>query len=296
MTAAHLALLIFVNACWGFNFIAGKIGVTQFGPLLFSTVRFGMVLLLLLPFMRLVPGQTRLIIFIGLTLGAGHYTLMFYGLHLAGSLSSVAIAAQLVVPFSTIMAVLFLKERVALVRAAAIFMSFTGVIIIGFVPLGRQHILALMLVTLASAAMAVATILMRQLQGVGVFNLQAWIALVATAALAVITYFVESPSVEQIRSIALTDYWTPLYSAIGATIVGHGSLYYLLQRYPVNNVAPFITLSTLFAIGFGVWLLGDQITVRIGTGGVLTLLGVTIIAIRNAQRSTTGSTRVPKEE
>lgn len=294
MIAAHLVLLVFINACWGFNYIAGKIGVTQFGPLLFSTVRFGMVLLLLLPFMRIVPGQTRLIIYIGLTLGAGHYTLMFYGLHLAGSLSSVAIAAQLVVPFSTIMAVVFLKERVALVRAAAIFMSFLGVIIIGFVPLGSQHIVALVLVTLASAAMAVATIMMRQLQGVGVFNLQAWIALVATASLAVITYFIESPSMEQIRSLALTDYWTPLYSAIGATIVGHGSLYYLLQRYPINNIAPFITLSTLFAIGFGVWLLDDQITLRISIGGLLTLLGVTVIAMRNAKRSTPSSIRVPK--
>ncbi len=294
MIAAHLVLLVFINACWGFNYIAGKIGVTQFGPLLFSTVRFGMVLLLLLPFMRIVPGQTRLIIYIGLTLGAGHYTLMFYGLHLAGSLSSVAIAAQLVVPFSTIMAVVFLKERVALVRAAAIFMSFLGVIIIGFVPLGSQHIVALVLVTLASAAMAVATIMMRQLQGVGVFNLQAWIALVATASLAVITYFIESPSIEQIRSLALTDYWTPLYSAIGATIVGHGSLYYLLQRYPINNIAPFITLSTLFAIGFGVWLLDDQITLRISIGGLLTLLGVTVIAMRNAKRSTPSSIRVPK--
>lgn len=294
MTAAHLALLILINACWGFNYIAGKIGVGIFGPLLFSTVRFAMVLILLLPFMRTVPGQTRLVVTIGLLLGACHYTLMFYGLHLAGSLSSVAIAAQLVVPFSTIMAILFLRERVAIIRAVAIGTSFLGVVIIGFAPFGAQHIWALVLVTLASVAMAAAAILMRRLQGVGVFNLQAWIALVATFALAIITWLVEAPDIEQIRAINLTDYWTPLYSAIGATIIGHGSLYYLLQRYPVNNVAPFISLSTLFAIGFGVWLLDDQLTGRIVAGGILTLLGVTVIAIRNAHQSTPSSLRLPK--
>lgn len=294
MTAAHLALLIFINACWGLNYIAGKIGVDVFGPLLFSTVRFAMVFILLAPFIRNVPGQMRTVLSIGLLLGAGHYTLMFYGLHLAGSLSSVAIAAQLTVPFSTIMAIIFLKEQVAMIRAMAIATSFAGVVIIGFEPFGPEHIIALFLVTLAAIAMAGAAIMMRQLKGVGVFNLQAWIALVSTLSLAAITLIVEAPSAEQVKGIALENYWSPLYSAIGATIIGHGSLYFLLQKYPVNNVAPFISLSTLFAIGFGVWLLDDQLTVRIITGGLFTLTGVTIIAIRNARQSTPSSIRVPK--
>ena len=286
MAATHLALLVFINACWGLNFIAGKIGVDIFGPLLFCTVRFAIVLILLAPFLRSVPGQMRTILSIGLLLGAGHYTLMFYGLHLAGSLSSAAIAAQLTVPFSTIMAIIFLKERVALIRAAAIATSFAGVVIIGFEPFGAQHILALLLVTLAAIAMAGAAILMRQLQGVGVFNLQAWIALVSTISLATMTLLIEAPDADLFKLIAMRDYWSPLYSAIGATIIGHGSLYYLLQKYPVNNVAPFISLSTLFAIVFGVWLLDDQLTLRIIIGGLLTLIGVTVIAMRNAQQST----------
>lgn len=293
MTTAHLALLILINACWGLNFIAGKIGVGVFGPLLFSTVRFAMVLILLAPFIRIVPGQMRTVLSIGLLLGAGHYTLMFYGLHLAGSLSSVAIAAQLTVPFSTVMAIIFLKERVALIRTMAIATSFAGVVLIGFEPFSAQHVIALFLVTLAAIAMAGAAILMRQLQGVGVFNLQAWIALISTLSLGLITLIVESPSIQFINTIALEHYWSPLYSAIGATIIGHGSLYFLLQKYPVNNVAPFISLSTLFAIGFGVWLLDDQLTPRIIAGGLLTLTGVTIIAIRNAHQPTPSAR--PKE-
>lgn len=192
------------------------------------------------------------------------------------------------------MAIIFLKERVAIIRAMAIATTFAGVSIIGFEPFGPEHIIALFLVTLAAIAMAGAAIMMRQLKGVGVFNLQAWIALVSTLSLAVITLIIEAPSAEQIRSNAHEEYWSPLYSAIGATIIGHGSLYFLLQKYPVNNVAPFISLSTLFAIGFGVWLLDDQLTLRIITGGLFTLTGVTVIAKRNARQSTPSSLRVPK--
>lgn len=293
MTPQHLILLLLVNALWGFNFIAGKIGTTEFGPLLFSTLRFTVVLILLFPFIRIVAGQMRLILSIGMCLGVGHYSIMFFALYLGDNVSSIAIAAQLTVPFSTILAIVFLHERIGLVRTLAISISFLGVVVIGFEPISGQHVWALLIATVASAVMAVAAILMRKLKGVGVFNLQGWIALVSTVSLAVLTILIEAPTIEQLRVIPIREYWSPVYSGIGATIIGHGSLYYLLQRYPISYVTPFITLSTLFAIGFSVWLLGDTLTPRILTGGLLTLLGVTIIAQRNSVRSTPTSLRVP---
>jgi len=286
MTPIHLSLLVFVNACWGFNFIAGKLGTELFGPLLFSAIRFAMVLVLLLPFLRLVPGQMMRIVMIGLMLGVVHYPMMFFAMYATENLSAVAIAAQLVVPFSTLLAIVFLHEKIGWTRTLAIALSFTGVVIIGFEPIGADHILSLLLVVGGSFSISVASIWMRQLNEVGVFNLQAWIALVATVSLTLLALVFESPSVDTLRGIPVIDYWTPFYSAVGATIIGHGSFYLLLQHYPINQVSPFITLSTLFAIVFGVLLLGDQITDRILLGGVLTLAGVTVIARRNAVKDT----------
>lgn len=295
MTRLHLTLLVLVNVLWGFNFVAGKTGTDAFGPLLFITLRFAVVLVLLAPFLRRVPGQMREMIGLGLVLGIGHYAFMFYAIHVAGSLSSVAIASQLTVPFSTILAIVLLGERVRLIRALAIAASFGGVVIIGFAPIGGpDHLLALGLTTIASGAMATAAILMRRLKGVGVFNLQGWIALCATLAMSVLTLVLERPDWARIAAVPYGDYWSVLYSAVGATIVGHGLLYWLLQRYEVTEIAPFITLSTLFAIGFGVWLAGDALTARIVLGGALTLVGVTVIAIRNAARKTPSGMRTPR--
>jgi O-acetylserine/cysteine efflux transporter len=290
----HLALLVFVNALWGLNFAAGKLGTEVFGPLMFSTLRFAVVLLLLFPFIRVVKGQMNLIVLIGLCLGAGHYSIMFYALYLGENVSSIAIAAQLTVPFSTILAILFLGERIRLIRIFAITLSFLGVVVIGFEPVGPEHFLALLAATVAAAVMAVAAILMRRLAGVGVFNLQGWIALVSTSVLSLLTWTFESHSLIEVRNIPLEQYWTPLYSAIGATIIGHGSLYYLLQRYEVNHVAPFITLSSLFAVIFGIIFMGEILTLNIVIGGLLTLLGVTVIALRNARQSTPSGVRVPR--
>lgn len=294
MSHLHLALLVFVNALWGFNFLAGKIGTELFGPLLFSAIRFAVVLLLLFPWLRLVKGQMRLILVIGLCLGAGHYSIMFYALYLGDNISSLAIAAQLAVPFSTILAILFLHERIGYIRILAITMSFLGVVVIGFEPMGLTHVMALTAATVAALVMAVAAILMRRLKGVGAFNLQAWIALVSTIVLTILSVIIESPGRETFAGMTLFDFWTPVYSAIGATIIGHGSFYFLLQRYEVNNVAPFITLSTLFAIAYSIVLMDDVLTLKIVVGGLLTLFGVTIIALRNARESTPSSLRVPR--
>lgn len=261
---------------------------------MFSTLRFAVVLLLLFPFIRVVKGQMKLIVVIGVCLGAGHYSIMFYALYLGDNISSLAIAAQLTVPFSTILAIVFLGERIRFIRIFAISLSFLGVVVIGFEPVGTEHLVALLAATVASAVMAVAAILMRRLSGVGVFNLQGWIALVSTLVLALLTVTFEFQSFSKLRDISLVQYWTPLYSAVGATIIGHGSLYYLLQRYEVNHVAPFITLSSLFAVVFGILFMDESLTLKIVCGGLLTLLGVTIIALRNARQSTPSGVRVPR--
>ena len=283
MKLHHLLLLIFINACWGFNFIAGKEGTEEFGPLWFSALRFLIVFCLLLPFARWKTGQMKTILWIGILLGVVHYPFMFSAMYLTDNISAVAIAAQLVVPFSTIVAVVYLKEQIGITRTVAIALSFIGVMVISFEPIGADHVLSLVLTTVASAAMAAAAILMRRLNNTGVFNLQFWIAAIASVSLIVLTVLFESPSFEKLASFTLTDYWSPAYSAVGATIIGHGSFYYLLQLYEVNDVAPFITLSSLFAVGFGILLLGDQMTSRVVTGGMLTLVGVTVIAVRGAR-------------
>lgn len=280
MPIHHILILIACNAVWGFNFIAGKIGTAQFEPLLFSTIRFAVVLLLLAPFIRWVPGQMRRIILLGLVMGGGHYTLMFYAIKMGHVLSTIAIASQLVVPMSTLLAVWLLSERIQWVRSLAIATCFLGVLIIGFEPIGKNDIFALTLAVVASLGMAFATIIMRNIKGVGVFNLQAWIALVSTPLLLSLSLAVEGSPWPALQATPIKEFWAPVYSGVGATIFGHGFMYWLLTKHPVNLVTPFITLSTIFAVGFSIWIYDDALSPRIMVGGVMTLAGVFIISRR----------------
>lgn len=275
-----MLLALLANTAWAFNFIAGKAGVTHFPPLLFTTLRFGMVLLLLFPFLRWVPGQMRQVIQVGFVLGVLHFSLIFAGLAAAGDITSIAIAAQLYVPFSALLAVLVLGETMGRRHLLGIGAAFGGVLVIGFDPMVFLHLDALLLIIGAAMAMAVATIFMRQLQGVGVFTLQAWIALIATPCLLALSLLLETGQVAALHAATWLDFGAPVYSAVGASLVGHGIMYYLLGRYPVSVTAPFMLLTPVLAVGFGVTLWGDALTWKLVLGGTMTIAGVAIITVR----------------
>ncbi len=279
MAISDLLLALLANIAWAFNFIAGKAGVTHFPPLLFTVLRFAVLLLVTLPFLRWVPGQMKGVLQISLVLGVLHFGLIFAGLAASGDVASVAIATQLYVPFSAVLAVVFLKETLGWQRLLGISLAFAGVLVIGFDPIVFAHLDALALITAASMAMAVATILMRQTRGVGVINLQGWIALIATPCLLVLSLLFEHGQWAAIKSASWLNFSAPAYSAVGASLTGHGIVYYLLGRYPVSVTAPVMLLTPLLAIVFGVTLWGDVLTWKLMLGGLLTIAGVGVITM-----------------
>ena len=285
-------LAVLINAVWGFNFVAAKYGVTHFPPIFFSGLRFLMVLAVALPFLRWVPGQMRLITISALLMGVFHYAIMFTAMRYSEDISPIAIAVQLHVPFSTIVAIIFLKERIGIWRSSALVVAFVGVVVIAFDPGITNSMLALFMATVAAFAMAVSTVMLRFMRGVGVFNLQAWVALISAPGLFLVSLVVEADQVAAFWSAGWIEWGSVAFSAIGATIVGHGLMFYLLQRYPVNVTLPYTLLAPIFGVAFGVTIMGDTMTMQIITGSACTLGGVAVIAFRQSGRKKKSAAQV----
>ncbi len=290
MSPSDLILVLVANFAWGFNFIAGKEGATHFQPLFFTAIRFAFLLIIMLPWLKPAPGVMKPLLRVAFLLGVFHFGMIFMGLHAGGNIASVAIASQLYVPFSAILATIFLHERLSFVRVLAIVIALGGVMLIGFDPIVFDHLDALFWVAGAAFVMAVATILMRQCPNLGVFRLQAWIALVATPSLLLLSLIFETGQWETLTQSHLSDFWTPLYSAIGASVIGHGIVYYLVGRYPVSLVTPMLLLAPILATIFGIFWFDDVLGWKLIVGGGLTLAGITLVSvnIRHVQQLLAG--------
>src|ERR1700738_706816 len=92
MSAIQIVCAVAVPLLWGYQFVAIKVGVTEFPPLFFLALRFLAIALLLVPFVkRPARRQAGPIAAISLFLGGLNFGLFYVGLGLgSGSLSAVA--------------------------------------------------------------------------------------------------------------------------------------------------------------------------------------------------------------
>ena len=281
MPLSHFALVLLICLAWGGNFLASAYALKHFPPFLFTALRLAVVLVCLLPFLKPVPpGQRLRLAAIALLSGALHFGLNFWALRAAGDISSVAIALQSYIPMSALLAVLLLGERIGWRTGAGIALAFGGVLVLGFDPLVLDAPGALLLTLVAAFMLALGTILMRGLRGVDTFVLQAWTGLIGIPFLLAITYAIEPAPWPRIASASWRDWGGVFYSGLVASLVGHGLLYWLVQRHPVSQVTPYLLLAPVFAITLGVLVWGDRPGPKLVIGGAMVLGGVLLVALR----------------
>src|ERR1044071_5678161 len=131
---SDLFLLVGITFIWGLNLITSKVGVGEIPPILFTFLRFLIVAIVLVPWLRIQPAQMSALGVASLLVGAISFALNFAALRRATSVSSVAIAGQLSVPFATLLSVALLGETVRWRRWTGIILSFVGIVIMGFDP------------------------------------------------------------------------------------------------------------------------------------------------------------------
>ncbi|MEZ5709641.1 MAG: EamA family transporter [Blastomonas sp.] len=270
---------------WGFNIIAMKMAVEGAGALSGAFLRQAMVALVCLPFMRIVPGRMTALLGLGVLSGGLFYAAIGLSLQVATNVSALAIAGQLGVPFSLILAVIFLKERIGMARLGGVILALSGVVLLVFDPEAGKELPGLAISAIASLCWATGTLIQRQLGGLNVLNIAGWLGLVGALTLLPIAMIFEP---QQLSSIPQLDrdtlMWTG-YAAIGSSIGGHGAMTWLLQRHDVAVVSPLTIPTPVVSVAFATWWFATPLTPLMITGGLIALAGVAIVAARNAMRS-----------
>jgi O-acetylserine/cysteine efflux transporter len=284
-----LALLVGMNLIWGLNLVVSKIGVGEFAPIFFTAMRFGSLALFLLPMLRIHRGQMKNLLVAALLTGPLSFGLLFTGISRAQDASTVAIATQLGVPFSTVLSVWLLGEHIHWRRVLGIVLAFSGVVIIGFDPRVFAYRDGLGFVIASSFVAALGLIFVKRLSGVRPLELQAWIASVGGPVLLLMSLLLESGQRQSMLTASWKGWAALAFTAVLSSLVAHSAWYYLISRYPVTRLSPITLLSPLFGVFFGVTLLGDHLTARMLAGGAVTLAGVFIVVLRERRIVDTGT-------
>ncbi len=283
LARSHLWQLVLINLVWGFNIVAIKLSVDRFPPVFLSFLRFLIVGLVVWPWLRLRRGEMRWLLTAAICGGGLQFALMFSGVALSGSMSSVAIAGQLGVPFATLLSVALLGERIRWRRWLGIGLSFAGVVVLGFNPVVFASWPGLLTIVVAAFIGAVGLVAVKRVHELEPLELQAWLAWASLPILLPLSLWLEDGQLESLSRAGTIGWGALLYSALLASLVAHTAYFALIRRYPVSSVAPVTVLAPLFSVLFSVLLLGDMLDWRMAVGGLMTLSGVAVIVVREGK-------------
>jgi len=133
------------------------------------------------------------------------------------------------------------------------------------------------------------TIIMKRINHTGVYQMQGWIAMLSWPPLLAASLIFEDNHVAVLTQASWMGWGGVVYTAIGASLVGHAGMYYLLQRYDVSVTAPLTLMAPIFGIVFGVFVWGDEFGLRFWIGSAVTLTGVLIIGLRKREVAPAGN-------
>lgn len=283
LSARDLAVAALMNVMWALNIIAAKMAVLEITPLTAAFLRQAIVCIVCASWLRIVPGQMKALLGLSVLTGGIYFVFINLSLVAADNVGALAITGQLGVPFSMILAVLLLGERIQKYRIAGVAMSFLGVAILMFDPAIVDEIAGIVLTVAAAMVWACSSLIQRTLRAVPILTVYAWIGLTGTLMLAPMALVFEPQGIAGIPNIALGSLGWVAFSAIGSTLLGHGSMSWLLQRHPIAVVTPLTLVAPVLSVLVASWYFRTPLTGIMILGGLVALTGVAIVTIRSAR-------------
>lgn len=281
MVFRDFILLFVICLIWGLNIVVTRWVVADMGvpPLFFAAVRFLGVAVCLLPFLRPVPPNLRMLFLIAMFIGAVHFALLFMGLAGAEA-SAAAVTGQLGVPFSTLMSMAFLGETIGWRRGLGIMLAFAGVVLIAVDP-GSFTVSTGLLYIVASAFIgSIGGILMKRMAPISALSMQAWVGLFSFVPLFAVSAIFETGQISAYLSGSWPVWIATAFAVIGVSIIGHGGFYQLIKKYDISLLSPLTLMTPIWGVIFGIVLLNEPITTKLILGAAISLSGVFVIAIR----------------
>ncbi len=281
MSSKHTALIILIMFFLGSAYPLGKFGLnTSINPILFGSLRMGIVFLCLIPFCKIIiPPKKYLLPLIGFSIfmGAGVNMFLYLSLEVASIIAPITIGAQLGIPFAIIVSSIFLGEGISFKKWILIFTSFLGIILIAFDPKIVDEILGMLFISAMAFFYGLSQVFSRYLNELDVKFTNAFMGLVGFIMLATLSQLFEGNVVHQIRNININGWLTLLYAGIIISIFGHMMMFYLYKFYPVGKVLPFYALFPVFGLILTFFIFGEIPTIIMVCGGIIVVTSVYLL-------------------
>jgi drug/metabolite transporter (DMT)-like permease len=270
---------------WALNVVLSRQVIAEWGvpPIFYAALRFSAVILIVFPWLRPMPRPFWRLLAVALCMGAANFALLNIGLQTATA-SSVAVVSQLGVPFTTLLSVVMLGERIRWRRGLGIALAFFGAVLVIVDPDGFEVSAGLLYIIGCAFVASLGAVLIKQMEGVKPLTFQAWVALISAPPLLAWTFTFESGQIESVVAAGWPFVAAMAFSVLVVSLFAHTMFYHLIGKYEANLLSPLTLMSPLMSVAIGVAFLSEPFDLRRGLGTAIALSGVLLIALRGNKR------------
>jgi O-acetylserine/cysteine efflux transporter len=279
MKPADICIAVMVAVIWGLAFVASRIALDEFSPELMTTLRFAIAAAPCL-FVRRPKVSWPLLIAISFTLFLGQFLAQAFAIAhgVPVGLSSVIVQSQAL--FTIAFAALVFRELPTPMQTVGIGIAAAGLLMICGTVGYDFSVGAFAIIMICPVSFAIGNLLLRRANGVRMFDLFAWLCLVAAIPLFALTLATNGPQPtwHALAHMSLTGLVCMLVLGAISTSIAYWLWGRLLRDYPAAQVVPFALLvpfvgagasSIVFAETFGPLRLAGMVTV---IGGIAVML------------------------
>ncbi|MDC0419040.1 DMT family transporter [Candidatus Pelagibacter sp.] len=281
MPLKHLLILLFIAFAYGSAFPITKLALNDsVPPILMSSLRMGIVLIILIPFWRFkIPNKKYLpsLIAFSISMGVLVYVFMTLSLYHSSIISPVIVGSQLAIPFGVLLSGLMLGEKISQKKWVLVFCAFFGIVIIFLDPELANNFLGLFYAGLMALFFGLAQVYSRQLKSLDVSLTNAFTGLFGFIILLILSYFLEGDTILNIKSISKNTWAYISYQAIIVSLGAHLLMFYLYKFYTVGQIFPSYSLFPIFGIGLSFLIFGEIPTLLFLIGSIIVLTSVFLL-------------------
>lgn len=284
MSSRDRVLGLTVVLLWGFNFIAIRLGLNHFPPFFFAALRFAVMAVPVVLFVRFPRVRIRWFLLYAIGFGTLQFAFLFLAMELGMPTGLASLVLQTSAPFTVLLGVLFLRERMTPLQVLGIVAAVGGMALIAVdrathSGLGAGALLPIGLTVLGGLAWAFGNIGGRLAQPDDALRMTLWLSVVPPIPLYLLSLAVEGPSagIASLTSLGTHSGVPALcgltYVVLLGTIAGAGIWTSLMARHPASRVAPLSLLVPIVGISASWALLGETPTVVELVGAVIVIGG-----------------------
>ncbi len=279
MKPADVCIAVMVAVIWGLAFVASRIALGELSPTLLTALRFTIAAIpcLLVPRPKV---SWPVLIAISFTLFLGQFLTQAYGIAHGVPVGLTSVIVQSQALFTIGFAALLFDERPSLMQTLGIAIAAAGLLMICGTVGYDFSIAAFAVLMISPICFAAGNLLLRRAQGVPMFDLSAWLCLVAAVPLLALTLVSDGvqPTWHALSHMSLAVLLCILVVGAISTCIAYWLWGRLLRDYTAAQVAPFGLLvpfvgsaasSIVFGETFGPLRLAGMLTV---VGGIAVML------------------------